>query len=403
MGGRHWPSGTGRRRCPRDDSSPAEARMLNTACEPLDTGALVETSRGGILRGLLTGYIVLLPVQIDTPMQVRFAPSDLLLAVALVLGLFVWRIGRPVWNGWHFALLGLFAGSVLVSFLANGSVSRYVLLNKTLGLIALFASYLALTNLADGWGDWRWFIKVFVVSVTLQNVVCTSAFLWARITGADDPWIDTLLSGGFDRLAGMPIHANAYGGLLIVTFAIVLLDVGDQPLLGPRLRLFALGSLALGLLLTSSRSAWIGLAVLTLFGAFRNPRLVVVVALMALVGIVVTAYLAGPEQFDALVNVSAPQNTIDERLELSENALRMFVRYPLLGGGIGAFVEEHNQIVHNTALWLLAEFGIVGAIVLIGFLAGFLVNAAAAYRLASPQRRPLLTGLVAAHLAMIGF
>ena len=103
------------------------------------------------------------------------------------------------------------------------------------------------------------------------------------------------------------------------------------------------------------------------------------------------------------MTVSARQNTIDERIELSENALRLFARYPLLGGGIGAFVEEHDQIIHNTALWFLAEFGLVGVIVLIGFLCSFLVNAWAAYRLAQPRRRALLAGLVAAHLAMIAF
>src|SRR5207247_8110128 len=67
------------------------------------------------------------------------------------------------------------------------------------------------------------------------------------------------------------------------------------------------------------------------------------------------------------------------------------------------FVEEHNQIVHNTALWFLAEFGLVGAIVFVGFVSGFLASAVATYRRVTPDRRPLLTGLVAAHLAMIGF
>ena len=377
---------------------------MSTLCEPLSSTTLVETGRGGVLRWLLTGYIVFLPVQIETPQQLRFAPSDLFLAVALFLGLRVWRIRWPAWTGWHAALLGLFAVSLVAVLLTHGSVSQYVLLNKMAGLVLLFGSYLALTSLADSWGDWRWFLKAFVVSVTLQNAVNVVAFLWCRVTGADDPWLDILLSSGLDRLAGMLVDANAYGGLLIVAYAVVLLDGhSDQALLGRRLRLFSLATLSLGLLLTSSRSAWLGLAVLTLFGVCRSPRLLFVVALTAVIGIGMMAYFAGAENFDALLTVSARQNTIDERIELSENALRLFARYPLLGGGIGAFVEEHDQIIHNTALWFLAEFGLVGVIVLIGFLCSFLVNAWAAYRVAEPHRRALLAGLVAAHLAMIGF
>ena len=377
---------------------------MSTLCEPLSSTTLVETGRGGVLRWLLTGYIVFLPVQIETPQQLRFAPSDLFLAVALFLGLRVWRIRWPAWTGWHAALLGLFAVSLVAVLLTHGSVSQYVLLNKMAGLVLLFGSYLALTSLADSWGDWRWFLKAFVVSVTLQNAVNVAAFLWCRVTGADDPWLDILLSSGLDRLAGMLVDANAYGGLLIVAYAVVLLDGHSEPaLLGWRLRLFSLATLSLGLLLTSSRSAWLGLAVLTLFGVCRSPRLLFVVALTAVIGIGMMAYFAGAENFDALLTVSARQNTIDERIELSENALRLFARYPLLGGGIGAFVEEHDQIIHNTALWFLAEFGLVGVIVLIGFLCSFLVNAWAAYRVAEPHRRALLAGLVAAHLAMIGF
>ena len=380
--------------------------MIAAPGEMLIASDPVDTARGGVLRWLLVTYVVLLPVQIDTPFNIRFAPSDLCLVVALCLGLRVWRVRWPAWNGWHVALLGLFALSVLTGFLATGSVSQYVLLNKTAGIVLLFGSYLALTSLADSWGDWRWFLKAFLLSVTVQNVVNSAAFLWWRISGVgvDDPWLDILLSGGFDRLAGMLIDANAYGGLLVVAYAIVLLDDNSpRPLFGWRMRLFSLATLSLGLLLTSSRSAGLGFAVLTMVGAARNPRLLFAVLVCVVVGVAATAYLAGPEEFDALFTVSTRQNTIDERVEISENALRMFARYPLMGGGIGAFVEEHDIIVHNTALWFLAEFGLVGALILIGFLGSFLASAWAAYHRVGPDRRPLIVGLVAAHLAMIGF
>jgi O-antigen ligase len=124
---------------------------------------------------------------------------------------------------------------------------------------------------------------------------------------------------------------------------------------------------------------------------------------MIAAGVVAVAYFAGEQGLEALLTISTRQQTIDERLEISRNAWRLFLDYPGFGAGIGSFYEQHDIIVHNSALWFLAEFGAVGFTVFAGFVCWFLVKGVATYRHAGPERQPLVAGLVAAHLAMMGF
>jgi O-antigen ligase len=378
--------------------------MIHSSGETLATRSPAQGATGGILLWLVAGYLILLPVQVETPFDIRFAPSDLFLLAALPLGIFTWRIGGPAWSLWHVAMIGVFVLWMVAKVLAVGSVPQFVLLNKLGGIVLLFASYLCLTTLADSWAKVRWLLRAFVTGVVVQNTVSVGLFLWARYTGGDNPWLVFFLSGNFDRLAGMLVDANAYGGLLSVAYALVLLDSDRRDPLLPRwFRLVSLLSLSAGLFLTSSRSAWIGFALLTLVGAARNPRLLILVVLMVGVGVAAVAYFAGDGGFDSIVEVSGRQGTIEERVVIARDALQMFADHPGFGAGIGAFYEEHDIVVHNSALWFLAEFGAVGFTVFAGFAGWFLVTGVAAYRRVAPGQRSLVAGLLAAHLAMMGF
>jgi O-antigen ligase len=81
----------------------------------------------------------------------------------------------------------------------------------------------------------------------------------------------------------------------------------------------------------------------------------------------------------------------------------MFLSHPLLGAGLGSFLRDNEVQVHNTFFWFLAEMGVAGAIVFVGFVMAFLLRGAKAYRLAAPEYRGLLGGLLLAHLSMMGF
>lgn len=377
--------------------------MIQPSADTLTMPGCDESAKGGLLRWLLAATIALLPVQLETAFDLRFAPADLFLILALLLGIFVWRGVRSAWSPWHFGLLGLLVVGVFAKSLF-GVVTQFDFVNKLGGLILLFSFYVGLTTVADGWGDLRRFMRIFVISVTVQNTASCGAFLWCKYTGSDDPLLMMLLSGSVDRLAGMLVDPNAYGGLLTVAFAMALLG-GDSrsPLLPRWLQIISLLSLSIGLLLTSSRSAWIGCAFLMLFGVMQNPRLLVALPLLMAVGLAAVAYSMGSDGFDEMLTISSRQNTIDERIEINRNAWQMFVDHPWLGGGLGTFYEEHDIIVHNSAMWFLAEFGGVGFVIFAGFMAWFCVKGFAAYRGASTGHRPVIGALIGGHLAMIGF
>ena len=71
-------------------------------------------------------------------------------------------------------------------------------------------------------------------------------------------------------------------------------------------------------------------------------------------------------------------------------------------GGIGSFRLGEGEIAHNTAMWFLADFGIVGLTVLLGFLGWFFVKGWFAYRAAPVRGQSLVLALALAHTAMFG-
>jgi len=54
------------------------------------------------------------------------------------------------------------------------------------------------------------------------------------------------------------------------------------------------------------------------------------------------------------------QDTIDHRVELMHASVKQFEKYPVLGMGLGRFRDYYGIIVHNTPLWFLVDFGLVG-------------------------------------------
>ena len=356
-----------------------------------------------MLLGLLSVVVVLLPVQLEVKSDLRLAPADLVLAVTVLLGIFYWRIVPSVWSKWHVALLAMFLLHFVFKVLRTAAFTQGDLVQKIGGLVVLNCLFVCVSSLAFSWDNIRWLLKVFVVSVTLQNTVNCAAFLLCRATGNEHPLLMLLLSKNVDRLSGMLVDANAYGGLLAVAFSIALLGGNStKPLLDGWIRTACLLSLSIGLLLTSSRSAWVGVAFITLFAGIRSPKLMLLIALIAVTGIGMIAFFLSADSFEQFVTLSSRQNTIEERVEIISDAWDMFRFNPAFGAGLGAYFEEHGIIVHNSAMWFLVEFGVVGLLVFIGFMSSFILKGVAAFRTVPAEHQSLVAGLIGAHLAMLG-
>jgi hypothetical protein len=93
---------------------------------------------------------------------------------------------------------------------------------------------------------------------------------------------------------------------------------------------------------------------------------------------------------------------VQGRFDLIHDAFGNFVQHPFFGGGLGSFRMSEGEIAHNSAMWFLADFGIAGFAVLLGFLGWFLIKGWFAYRFAPTREQPIALALLLAHTAMIG-
>ncbi|MBI4318690.1 MAG: O-antigen ligase family protein [Chloroflexi bacterium] len=174
----------------------------------------------------------------------------------------------------------------------------------------------------------------------------------------------------------------------------------------------------LAILMSLSRGAWLGLgAMLAVVGAFGSRRalfvlvvIAVVLALVFLVGLLnllpaqmvdrVSDTMAYFGVFDVTEVQATPQNwPIVERMASWQTAWRMYEDSPLLGVGIGNYVESYRDFslpgwnqpkghAHNFYLNVLAEMGIVGLLAYLLLLVCFLGHAyRVVTRLAAPGGR----------------
>ncbi len=362
---------------------------------PLESGP-----RHTALRALVAGYVVLLPFQFEIGSSVNFAPADCLLVLVLLLAAAQLKYRRPAWSPWHYGIILTFALGSFVAAVRFGKLNQYELLNKDVGLLLPFLSYAAITSCAAGWEEVRRILRFFALSVVVQNVVCVGAFLAAYFFGV------TTLFVRYEglRLSGLLLDPNAYGGLLAVTFILIeAACLGPAPLLRKRAHFFSSWTLGLGLLFTFSRSAWLALALALALWALLQPRAAGRLMLRAMIAVPCIFLVLGPRRFPPIFEEMASRpKQVQGRFDLIHDALVAFSRRPFLGGGLGSFRLSEGEIAHNSAMWFLADFGILGLSVLLGFLGWFFVKAWRTYRLTSAKERPIALALLLGHTAMVG-
>jgi hypothetical protein len=321
----------------------------------------------------------------------------MLLVLLLAPGQLKYR--KAAWSIWHFGIAATFAAGSLVASLRFGILDRYELLNKDAGLLPPFLSYAAVTSSIVGWDHLRHMLRVFTLSVVLQNILSVGGFLLGYFFGVEDPFARY---GGL-RLSGMLLDPNAYGGLLVAAFVICEgASLGRAPLFrGPMLWLSRI-TLGMGILFTFSRSAWIALALALLLLCAVQTKVTIRLLLGGIIGAPCLFLLMGGRFLPVFEEMASRPKQVQGRFDLIHAAFQAFTRHPFLGGGIGSFRLGEGEIAHNSAMWFLADFGIVGLAVLLGFLGWFFAKGWFAYRFASAREQPLVLALLLAHVAMFG-
>jgi putative inorganic carbon (hco3(-)) transporter len=366
---------------------------------PLVRPRIVRVGRVDLLNALVLGYVALLPYQFETGSGMNFAPSDCFLILAILLGAGRLHYLKPAWTIWHYAIPLTFAVGSLTAALRFGGLTRYELLNKFAGLLLPFLSYAAITTIVTGWADLRRVLRVFVIGVLVENVVAVVAFGTAYFTGRTNPFVryDGL------RLSGMLIDPNAYGGLLVAAFVIGEgASWGPKPLFRGVLLWFIRITLALGILFTFSRSAWLALGLALVILSVLRTIVAVRLLLVLVAGAPFLLLLLGPRFVPVFERMARRPDQVRERFDLIHFALQAFVEHPFFGGGLGSFRLAVGEVAHNTAMWFLADFGLGGLLVLLGFLGWFFRIGWVAYNRAPAAERPLALALLLAHTAMLG-
>jgi O-antigen ligase len=155
-------------------------------------------------------------------------------------------------------------------------------------------------------------------------------------------------------------------------------------------------------LFTFSRSAWLALALALVLLCALQTRVAIRLVLAGVVGAPCLLLLMGNRFLPVFNEMASRPKQVQGRFDLIHDAFQAFAQNPILGGGIGSFRLGEGEIAHNSAMWFLADFGIVGLAVLLGFLGWFVAKGWFAYRYAPTRVQPLVLALLLAHTAMFG-
>ncbi|TDI39371.1 MAG: O-antigen ligase family protein [Acidobacteria bacterium] len=216
--------------------------------------------------------------------------------------------------------------------------------------------------------------------------------------------------GGIDhRIHGFMGHYMTYSGLLMSVgiFAIAgLMFRGSH-------RAFFLGSvtvIGLALVLTLTRSAWIGIIVATLTLAFlRDRRLLLLAPILALAAI--TVLPRGVEQ--RLGSFLTPDTSGMDRIYMLESGMQMVANHPWLGVGLNMVEDVYpiyrmpeaplrkNPHLHNNIAQIAAERGLPCLLAWLSLIVVTFAASARAFERArhDPRERALAAGALGVMLA----
>jgi putative inorganic carbon (HCO3(-)) transporter len=348
---------------------------------------------GSAYRYILAFLILLLPVQIPTDFSFRFAPSDVFLLLLLLFGGVHMKTSKEDWNVWHLLLLVVFSGAILNSALRYGTVTQWAFVNKYLGLLLLFLLYLVVVQYARSLpAIWR-IARLVVLSIVLQAAFALPLYFVGL----------TYEPLHVPRIQGLMADPNAYGGLIVMALALHWATVNTRGSIVPRRLAWPATLLLLAnLLFCFSRSSWIGfLFVVLAILVFRRRAWAHVLAPIVGGVFVVLVFFRSYFAEEIWPLVARPDQVIGRVANL-EKATNTFLAHPITGSGLGSFLEQYGVQVHNTLFWMLAEMGMIGATIFIGFVLMFALRGYRAYRTVEVEYRGLVAGLLIGHVAMIG-
>jgi O-antigen ligase len=305
---------------------------------------------------LLTGVVLVEP-----------APSDavffVVIAVAMATGRFRVRDVPPpvLW------LLAIFAALNLMSAVQVADPGRAAVYFATTLYLMILAVWLP--GYVTSTGRARLLLRAYVAAALI------SAALGVLALVAPVPGAELLAEGG--RARALFQDPNVFGPFLIPALLVVLEEILEPRLLTARrpVKALMLAVLALGVLFSYSRGAWVNLAVALLVmgvvltlrrGGVR--RAAGMLAIAAVAAAVAAGTVAATGSGDFLAERARPQQYDVERFSAQRAGLRPAQVYPF-GAGPGQFESVAGISAHSTYARALGEQGFPGLVVVLALLA----------------------------------
>ncbi len=325
---------------------------------------------------------LLLPIGlIAVAVQLWLAAPPARRIAGMLSQLTAWRLPWQALAALAIATTGVLVLAVFVGKATTGVFSQWAVVNKLAGWGALLG--FALLGYFIGRGHHaRLFLRAFFVCAIAVAGLTYLAHILQTLGVSTAP----VFISNDTRVGGLMTNPTAFGYLAALTVVLQLADMQGQHFLPRRWHIIGV---ALGLtlvLLTGSRSAWLGLglgvlALLLLRRLASRPTLIAVVATIPLVVVAFTSRdiadaIAPDPDRRTMVYVldidllSRGHVSVASRLDQLSRGLELWRSSPWLGIGLGSYIRDdaargHNppQHLHNSALWLLTETGILGAVV----------------------------------------
>jgi hypothetical protein len=311
----------------------------------------------GIAFRLYLLAVFLMPLQLELAqfrgvVGSRLPPGDLVLVASILLAPKTLRLIRHPLFVLPVFLPVVLAFGMLLAVVQRGDVTPHALRVKFLGAWILVAWCIVTAAYARA-GHTRRILRVWVLGMTV----------WAVVAYIDWRVVDIISFLEFDeptRFGGMQFDVNNTGAAYGVA-VIVLWRMGGELFRSTVARTMALATCVAARARTLSRGSYVAVAAAAIVvlavtrSTAKNWARYAGFGLVVLVVGLATGFLGS-----ALQDFANRPDTVSTREDLTAEALDSFAESDGLGIGLGSQLAESEQIVHNTAIWLLVEMSVVG-------------------------------------------
>ncbi len=350
----------------------------------------------GQTTGLTTALVIAMAagVQILTtlpviPAGLRVALSDLVLLAflpILAVGLRDRLVDRAI-LAWLVALVLVLVLALGVNWHGRGTLSLWGL-SKIVGFPVLILYFLAGAWIARTRQEVCFVRSALVAAWVIAALSFVTQIVFSEMQLFGRPnWFYT-------RLIGLSDNPNAYGFLIATLLVLQFPLLKRRDIFSPLLHGFGFGLGLFALFLAASRSSYLaaaaGLAIVAwpcrrdLVSRLRLPVLVFGGLLLLWQGLLFAESLLRPTgeysptgiTNQAISTQLVSTAGVEVRIETARRALALWFDNPVLGLGLGSWLDAemalgHAEVttLHATGLWLLVETGVVGFLVFAAFFA----------------------------------